>query len=141
METIQSAKARGNWAKTFDNVFFKGPALIEKNDRVNLFMSGPHLNVWLSQQFPIEYTHRVEEAIIMVSLTGIPDIFGYGNTITEAGHDLAEHLKVLTEEMYEDFERFAIERPHDVPYLFQLSLMQTQQVEKMIAVTVDGEMG
>jgi hypothetical protein len=138
METIQSAKARDNWAKTFDNVFFKGPALIEKNDRVNLFMSGPHLNMWLSQQFPIEYTFSLEEDIIMVSLTGIPDIFGCGSTITESSHDLAEHLKVLTEEMYEDFDRFAAERPRDIPYLFQLSMMQIQQVEQMITVTVDG---
>ncbi|WP_254450630.1 hypothetical protein [Cohnella herbarum] len=138
METIQSAKARENWAKTFDNVFFKGPALIQKNDRVNLFMSGPHMNVWLRQQFPLEYTFAKEDGVHMVSLTGIPDIFGYGDTITEAGHDLAEHLKVLTEEMYEDFERFATQRPHDIPYLLQLSMMQTQQFEQLIAVTADG---
>ena len=137
METIQSSEVRKHWGKTFDEAFYKGPAVIEKNNRVNLLIAAPHMKSLLSREFPIQYSIEKSEGVYMANMTGIPDIFGYGDTVKIALGDLFNHLKVLIDEMLEDFDRFSSERPRDAFYLLQLVEID-EQAEEQVAVTVNG---
>ncbi|WP_027087521.1 hypothetical protein [Cohnella panacarvi] len=138
METIQSSEVRKHWGKTFDEAFYKGPAVIEKNNRVNLLIAAPHVKSLLSREFPIQISIEKAEGVLMATMTGIPDIFGYGDTEKDALADLFSHLKVLIDEMLEDFGRFSSERPRDAFYLLQLVETESEKVEELVAVTVHG---
>jgi hypothetical protein len=71
----------------------------------------------------LKYSHVIEDDIHIVNLTGISDIFGYGETLTEALDSLHEHLTVLAHELFENFPRYSQERPDDIPYLLQFSML------------------
>ena len=43
METLNSSDVRVKWSSTFDEAFYRGPKLIEKGNRVNILLSGPHV--------------------------------------------------------------------------------------------------
>jgi hypothetical protein len=138
METLNSSDARIKWSTTFDEAFYKGPKLIEKGNRINILLGGPMLSNWFSKQYPLKYSHVVEDDIHMVNLTGVPDIFGYGETFTEALDSLLDHLTVLAHGLFEDFPRYSQERPNDIPYLLQLSMLDVKEISSAATITLGG---
>ncbi|WP_256208621.1 hypothetical protein [Paenibacillus sp. CF384] len=128
METIASSKVRDNWATTFDEAFYNGPKLIEKNDRINLLFSSPMIKELLRSNYKLIIYMEEEEGMYAVHLSGIKGTYGHGESVEEAIDNLVHHLTFLVEEMYSEFNRYVKERHNDIFYLLQISLMDKKEL-------------